>query len=79
MLNMPTNLFLGWFGPRGLASILFVLLVIGDTVLPNPEIITNIVFTAVMLSVIFHGISASPLAKRYGHSEETKSNVLPTQ
>jgi len=69
-LNLPTKLFLGWFGPRGLASILFVLLVVEDTVLPNPEIITNIVFIAVVISIVLHGASAAPLAKRYGDSEK---------
>jgi NhaP-type Na+/H+ or K+/H+ antiporter len=67
-LNLPTTLFLGWFGPRGLASILFVLLVVSDTMLPHPEVITNIVFIAVLISVFAHGLSAAPLAKRYGES-----------
>jgi NhaP-type Na+/H+ or K+/H+ antiporter len=67
-LNLPTSLFLGWFGPRGLASILFVLLVLGETLLPHPEIVTNIVFIAVMLSVFVHGLSAAPLALSYGNS-----------
>ena len=30
-LRLPTKLFLGWFGPRGLASILFVLLILEDS------------------------------------------------
>lgn len=67
-INLPTSLFLGWFGPRGLASILFVLLVVGETLLPHPQIVTNIVFIAVMISVFAHGITAVPLAKRYGES-----------
>lgn len=67
-LNLPTSLFLGWFGPRGLASILFVLLVLGETLLPHPEIVTNIVFIAVMISVFVHGLSAAPLALSYGNS-----------
>ena len=68
-LNLPTMLFLGWFGPRGLASILFVLLVVGETVLPHPETVTNIVFIAVLISVFSHGLSAAPLAKAYGDSK----------
>ena len=67
-LNLPTSLFLGWFGPRGLASILFVLLVIGETALPHPDIVTNIVFIAVLISVFAHGLSAAPAATRYGDS-----------
>lgn len=68
-VNLPTSLFLGWFGPRGLASILFVLLVIGDTMLPHPDIVTNIVFIAVLISVFAHGLSATPLATKYGDSK----------
>ena len=68
-INLPTSLFLGWFGPRGLASILFVLLVIGDAMLPHPDIVANIVFVAVLISVFAHGLSAIPLASRYGGSK----------
>ncbi len=74
-LNVPTNLFLGWFGPRGLASILFVLLVVEETVLPNPEVITHIVFVTVLLSVFAHGMTAAPLAKRYGNSQSTSTQT----
>lgn len=68
-LNLPTGLFLGWFGPRGLASILFVSLVVGETLLPHPEIITHIVFITVLISVFAHGMTATPLAHRYGNSQ----------
>lgn len=74
-INLPTSLFLGWFGPRGLASILFVLLVIGDTMLPHPEIVTNIVFIAVLISVFAHGLSATPLAAKYGDSKYTMPSL----
>ena len=65
-LKMPTLLFLGWFGPRGLASILFMLTVLRETVLPHAETITSVVFIAVLLSVFLHGASAAPLARIYG-------------
>ncbi len=68
-INLSTSLFLGWFGPRGLASILFVLLVIGDAMLPHPDIVANIVFVTVLISVFAHGLSARPLASRYGGSK----------
>lgn len=71
-INLPTSLFLGWFGPRGLASILFVLLVIGDTMLPHPEVIANIVFIAVLMSVFAHGMTAAPMATKYGNSESAR-------
>ncbi len=71
-LNLPTSLFVGWFGPRGLASILFVILVVGETMLPHPQAITNIVFITVLISVAAHGISAAAFAERYGNSRFAK-------
>ncbi len=65
-LKIPTKLFLGWFGPRGLASLLFVLLVISETELQHADTITHIVFITVLLSVLLHGLSAAPLARIYG-------------
>lgn len=65
-LKIPTKLFLGWFGPRGLASLLFLLLVVVETELAHAETITGVVFIAVLLSVFLHGATAAPLARRYG-------------
>ncbi|MET9735068.1 cation:proton antiporter [Streptomyces sp. NPDC006458] len=65
-LGRPAVLFVGWFGPRGLASVVFGLLALED--LAEPAVrpaVTAIAFT-VLLSVLGHGVSADPLAKRYG-------------
>ena len=60
-----TVAFLGWFGPRGLASIVFVLIVVQRSHLPQtPTIVVTTYFT-VGLSVLLHGVSAAPLADRY--------------
>ena len=61
----PTVLFLGWFGPRGLASIIFALLLVDEGGLPNDDLILDVVFVTVGLSVFAHGLSAAPLARRY--------------
>jgi NhaP-type Na+/H+ or K+/H+ antiporter len=61
----PTVAFLGWFGPRGLASIVFALLLVEEGGLPNDDVILIVTFVAVGLSVFAHGISAAPLARRY--------------
>ena len=61
----PTVAFLGWFGPRGAASIVFAILVIEEGGLPHDEIILTTAFVTIGLSVFAHGISAAPLAKRY--------------
>jgi NhaP-type Na+/H+ or K+/H+ antiporter len=60
-------LFIGWFGPRGLASIVFALLTVEELHrVPGPTNLTvgTIGFT-VLLSVLLHGLSARPLAGRY--------------
>ena len=62
----PTIGFLGWFGPRGLASIVFaVLLVEAEGTLPHENVVLTTVFVTIGLSVLAHGVSAAPLARRY--------------
>ncbi|MCX7567639.1 cation:proton antiporter [Sulfitobacter sp. F26169L] len=65
-LVLKEKLFLGWFGPRGLASVLFTLIMMDEFDLPNEEELLACVSITVALSVLLHGISASPLAKRIG-------------
>jgi NhaP-type Na+/H+ or K+/H+ antiporter len=64
-LDRDTVLFIGWFGPRGLASLVFALLALEELGADAEEALTVIGLT-VMLSVVAHGVSASPLAARYG-------------
>ena len=61
-----TVLFLGWFGPRGIASILYVLTVLEVEELNGKETIITAAIITVFLSVMAHGISAAPLADWYG-------------
>ena len=65
-LPIRTVSFLGWFGPRGLASILFVLLILEDAEIANEELILVVTITTVVLSVFAHGLSAGPAARRWG-------------
>jgi NhaP-type Na+/H+ or K+/H+ antiporter len=64
----PTVAFLGWFGPRGLATIVFGLLSVEELGRHSPVIATlgGVIMFTVLLSVFAHGISAAPLATRYG-------------
>jgi sodium/hydrogen antiporter len=57
--------FLGWFGPRGLASIVFVLLVLDQGGLRESSLIATVVTVTVALSVLLHGMTAWPGAARY--------------
>jgi NhaP-type Na+/H+ or K+/H+ antiporter len=61
----PTIGFLGWFGPRGLASIVFAVIVVEQSHLPHVGTILVATYVTVGLSVLAHGASAAPLADRY--------------
>ena len=61
----PTLAFLGWFGPRGLASIVFAAIVVEEADLPHTKVIVSTTLFAVALSVLAHGVSAAPLVHRY--------------
>ncbi len=69
-IRLPTYLFLGWFGPRGLASILFVLLILEQAEIPHRAELLSITVITVALSVIVHGVTAAPLAAAYGRLAE---------
>ena len=64
-LQFDTKLFMGWFGPRGLASIVFVVMVLADT-LPGSNVLLTTVTWTILLSIVLHGVSANPLAAVYG-------------
>jgi NhaP-type Na+/H+ or K+/H+ antiporter len=63
----PTVAFLGWFGPRGAASIVFALLVVEEGGLPGDAVVLTVAFFTVGLSVLAHGLTAAPLASRYAN------------
>jgi sodium/hydrogen antiporter len=70
--------FLGWFGPRGLASIVFVLILVEETQLPERPLFVTVVTWTVAASVYAHGLTASPGANRYAdwyarHSADHKT------
>ncbi len=60
-----TALFLGWFGPRGLASILFALLILDEAELGHSDVIVEVVSLTVLASVFLHGLTAKKGAELY--------------
>ena len=64
-LRPATLAFVGWFGPRGLASILYARLVVGEGLAVSALIEATVTLT-VLLSTLLHGVTAYPLARRYG-------------
>ena len=66
-LDGPSVVFIGWFGPRGLVSVVFALLAIEELGEALPEVnraVATVVLT-VALSVLFHGITARPSGRKY--------------
>lgn len=59
-LTNEEKLFIGWFGPRGLASIVFAVIVIGENLQGGDTVSITVVCT-ILLSIILHGLTANPL------------------
>ncbi|MBY6028354.1 sodium:proton antiporter [Halomonas denitrificans] len=72
-LSTYEKTFLGWFGPRGLASILFALHVYTEYPIPGSNEILACVVLTVMISVVLHGVSAQPMAKRFARGRAASS------
>jgi NhaP-type Na+/H+ or K+/H+ antiporter len=70
-LSWNSVLFIGWFGPRGLASIVLALLALEELkVFPGDTTFISVVFITVLLSVFAHGLTASPLSKLYSKNKK---------
>jgi NhaP-type Na+/H+ or K+/H+ antiporter len=74
-LQFDTTLFMGWFGPRGLASIVFVVMVLAAK-LPGSNILLTTVTWTILLSITLHGITANPLAAVYGAKAEQRGGTI---
>ena len=72
----PTVAFIGWFGPRGLASIVFAVIV-EDAHLPHAGTIVAATYLTVGLSVLVHGLSAAPLVSRYATWYQAAADTSP--
>lgn len=74
--RLPTVAFVGWFGPRGLASIVFVLIIVEQTGLAERDLILVVVTWTVALSVFAHGMTAPGAAGRYGAWHAARTGKL---
>jgi NhaP-type Na+/H+ or K+/H+ antiporter len=72
--STASKLFLGWFGPRGLASIVFAIIVINKGV-PGGQFVAMVVVLTVFFSLVAHGVSANPLARLLGQKEGMKKHT----
>ena len=67
-LGRTTVAFVGWFGPRGLASVVFALLALEEIGQRAAGSAITVIGFTVLVSVVAHGVTADPLARRYGPS-----------
>ncbi len=88
-VRAPTVAFIGWFGPRGLASVVFGLLVIERGVPQGATLLVTVIVT-VALSVVLHGLTSAPLvgvyhrwyeshARSHPKAEEAVATTVPRQ
>jgi sodium/hydrogen antiporter len=73
----PTVAFIGWFGPRGLASVVFAILLQDGNHLPHQQLVLTTVFVTVGGSILAHGLTAAPLANRYAAWFESNPRAAP--
>ncbi|MEW6998205.1 cation:proton antiporter [Colwelliaceae bacterium BS250] len=69
-LDLSSLLFIAWFGPRGIASILYVLIVAHEVGVSGFETLYATVMVTVFMSIIVHGFTAHPLAHWYGKTHK---------
>jgi len=76
-LRADTVGFIGWFGPRGLASVVFSLIAIEElAATPVAEPILEVVTLTILGSVVLHGVTAKPLAALYGRRVRADGTAL---
>jgi len=73
-LRWPTIGFLGWFGPRGLASLLFALLVLEDLQMDQAIELQTIVSITVLMSIVLHGVTAGLFGRLYADWAERETS-----
>ena len=63
--RLPTVAYVGWFGPRGLASIVFAVLILQAEPIPSLGVVLATISLTVVVSVYAHGVTALPLTERF--------------
>jgi NhaP-type Na+/H+ or K+/H+ antiporter len=71
-LDWQTVSFIGWFGPRGIASVLYLLMAVAAIGIEGHERVMSVIVLTIMISVFAHGISATPLSNIYGASRPSR-------
>ncbi|MBL8148023.1 MAG: cation:proton antiporter [Anaerolineae bacterium] len=76
-LRSDTRLIMGWFGPRGLASVIFSLMAIEALEGAGKEthLLASIAAWTILLSVLAHGLSAKPLAAWFARRLPAEADI----
>jgi len=74
-LDRAAVAFIGWFGPRGLASVVFALIALEELGEHAAGSAVTVIAFTVMLSVLAHGLTAEPLARRYGRLRPAEADA----
>lgn len=75
-MDLPTVGFIGWFGPRGIASVLYMLILVGEIGAKGHERMLSVIVLTVLISVFVHGLSAVPLSGLYGRYAGKRSEEV---
>ncbi|MFD9320221.1 cation:proton antiporter [Streptomyces sp. NPDC060053] len=75
-MRLPTVAYVGWFGPRGLASVVFGLLLVEDHV-PGIQLLSRVIAATIGLSILLHSMSAPYFADRYGNWFDAAKATTP--
>ena len=73
-LDRETVAVIGWFGPRGLASVVFALLAEGTLAESDSLHVLAAITATVLMSVVLHGATAAPISARYAASHRQRAN-----
>ncbi|MDZ8171452.1 cation:proton antiporter [Microbacterium xanthum] len=75
-VGLPTMAFIGWFGPRGLASLVFLLIATGEGI-PDADIVTPTVITTIALSIALHALTSVPFIGRFHRWAQQRASADP--
>ena len=75
--KLPTVAFVGWFGPRGLASIVFGLIAL-ESGIPDSQLLLTTVMLTILLSVVLHGLTSVPLIAAYSRCYDRYTTAHPS-
>jgi NhaP-type Na+/H+ and K+/H+ antiporter len=77
-VSIEGKLFMGWFGPRGLASVVFGIIVLHAS-LPNSHVLVHVQVWTVILSILLHGLTANLWARGYGQRRQLAKGGLSVE